>query len=287
MSFSLIPTQSAEFLAKKMKLPKGSKLVIPEGNRDKKRIFPDGESYLKLPTIKLKQRVVVLHTGAPHPDQGIIELEMLLSALRDAGHKHVEIFFTYFPYGMQDSAKHPGETNSAKNLIEKLISYYKVKRIYILDAHFHGKGWVKKFPVKNISALQLLKNTVFKKYPDAIFMAPDLGSQRRHAIKGTTKERKNSFEIDITHDEHFISQVRGNVVAVVDDIVETGGTAVKFAELCKKVGAKKCIALITHGLLLPGLARLKKNYSDVYVTNSISHIKNGIDISPLISQTLK
>jgi ribose-phosphate pyrophosphokinase len=287
MSFTLIPTSNAEFLAEKMKLPKGANLIRLEGNKDGRRIFPDGESYLRLPPKKLKKRVVVLHAGAPNPDQGVVELEMLLAALRDTGHKHIEIFFSYFPYGMQDGAKHPGETNSAKNLIEKLISYYKVKKIYVLDAHFHGKEWVRKYPVQNISALDLLKKAALKKYPNPIFMAPDLGSQRRHDLKGTTKKRKNSFEIDLSHDEHFIHMVKGQTVAVVDDIVETGGTAVKFAEVCKKVGVKKCIALITHGLLQSGIDRLKKNYSDVYVTNSISHVKKGIDISESVLKILE
>jgi phosphoribosylpyrophosphate synthetase len=156
----------------------------------------------------------------------------------------------------------------------------------VLDAHFFGQSWLAKYPVKNISALPLLKGVAFKDYPSAIFLAPDQGSQRRLALQGTTKNRTNSFDIDILHDESFISAVKNQIVAVVDDLVETGGTAVKFAEVCRNAGAKDVIALITHGLLDSGVKRLKEAYSKVYITNSIEHADGDIDVSDLVLNEL-
>ncbi len=266
---TIIPTLHAEHLAKMMPASNSSEIVFLEGNREGKRFFPDGEVYVKLPKTELNERIVILHAGAPDPNAGIVELEMLLCALTDIGHKNIEIFFSYFPYGMQDNPKHPGETNAAENLIKKLVDYYRIKRIYTLDAHFFGQSWFEKYPIKNISASPILKEEAFKDYPSAVFLAPDQGSQRRMMLQGVTKKRINSFEIDIAHNENFISTVRSQVVGVVDDLVETGGTAVKFAELCKKIGAKDVIALITHGLLESGVKRLKNLYSKVYITNSL------------------
>jgi len=279
---TIIPTLHADRLAGLMPMPNGGEIVFLEGNREGKRFFPDGEVYVKLPKTGLNERIVILHAGAPDPNAGIVELEMLLCMLAELGHKNIEIFFSYFPYGMQDNPKHTGETNAAENLIKKLVNYYHVKLIYTLDAHFFGQSWFGKYPIKNISASPILKEEALKNYPSAVFLAPDQGSQRRMMLQGVTKKRINSFEIDIVHDENFISVVKDQVVGVIDDLVETGGTAVKFAELCKKVGAKDVIALITHGLLESGVQRLKKSYSKVYITNSIKCDGANIDVSSLI-----
>ena len=281
-TLTIIPTLHAEHLAKLMLAPKKVEIVYLEGNKERKRFFPDGEIYLKLPKTILGKRIVVLHTGAPDPNGGIIELEMLLSLLMNLGYNNIEIFFSYFPYGMQDNPKDLGETNATKNLIIKLINFYNIKQVYVLDAHFFGQPWFEKYPIKNVSTFSLLRRVALKDYPSAIFLAPDEGSQRRMMLQGTTKKRINSFEIDIIHDKNFIATVKNQTIGVVDDLVETGGTAVKFAELCRKIGAKNVIALITHGLLNSGIKRLKKSYSKIYLTNSINCVDANIDISGLI-----
>lgn len=279
---TIISTLHAEHLAKLMSVPKDGEIIFLEGNKEGKRFFPDGEVYVKLSKTELNNRIVILHTGAPDPNAGIVELETLLTILTNLGHKNIEIFFSYFPYGMQDNPKHSGETNAAENLIKKLVDYYGVKQIYVLDAHFFGQPWFEKYPIKNISATPMLKEAALMDYPSVIYLAPDQGSQRRMLLQGTTKKRINSFEIDIVHDENFVSTVKNQTVGVIDDLVETGGTAVKFAELCQKIGAKDVIALVTHGLLDSGVQRLKKSYSKVYLTNSIECADANIDVSALI-----
>jgi len=281
-ALTIIPTLHAEHLAKLMLVSKGSEIIYLEGNREGKRFFPDGEIYVKLPKINLRKRVVILHTGAPDPNSGIVELEMLLCLLMNLGCRNIEIFFSYFPYGMQDNPRHLGETNAAENIIRKLVNFYNVKLIYVLDAHFFGQPWSKKYPIKNISPLLLLKQAALKDYPSTIFLAPDQGSQRRVMLQGTTKNRINSFEIDIVHDKNFVSIVKNQTVGVIDDLVETGGTMVKFAELCSSIGTKDIIALVTHGLLDSGVQRIKKIYSRIYLTNSINCAEATIDVSGLI-----
>ncbi len=286
-NFTIIPTLHAEHLARRFTPEEGISVVYIEPNKEGKRFFPDSEVYVRLPEINVEERIVVLHTGAPDPNGGIIELEMVLSALIDLKCPNIEVFFTYFPYGMQDNPKHFGETNAAENLIRKLVNYYGVKRIYVLDGHFWGQAWLSKYPVENISALPLLKEAALKDYSSAIFLAPDEGSQRRMMLHGTKKNRKNSFEIEIVHDDNFISIIKDQIVGVADDLVETGGTSAKFAELCLKNGANDVIALITHGLLEKGVSRLKEAYSKVYFTNSIEDRDANIDVSDLIFQKIK
>ena len=97
-------------------------------------------------------------------------------------------------------------------------------------------------------------------------MSPDKGGKRRTGLSGVKKERLNSFKV------RFLSpkiNFKGKTVGVVDDLIETGGTLLKFYDFAKKSGAKKVIALITHGVLPIGVSKIKKRYSKLYLTNTI------------------
>ena len=286
MKISIIPTTSAEHLAKSISAKtKALEIVYPGLNKDKKRYFPDNEIYLKiLNAEQLKnKKVIVLHSGAPEPNQGLIELELILQILRDSKIKS-EIFFTYFPYGMQDSIFEKGETNVAENLIEKFINYYQVKKIYIIDAHFCGKKWLRKYPVVNISAVPILIEEAKKDFGrDILFLSTDIGGKRRTKIPGIKKERENSFRIKIVSDP---INLKGKIVGFVDDILETGGTLLRTYDQSKKWGAKKIIALITHGVLPSGISKIKKKYSKLYLTNTIKQKEANIDLTDLILKNI-
>ncbi len=288
MSTIIIPTLRAEHLVKNLKLPKGYEVVLPLGNKEGQRFFPDDEVYVRLPDeiMDFEGRVVVLHSGMPHPNKGIVELEMILKILSKTSAK-VEVFFAYFPYCMQDNVEFKGDTNAAEDLVVKLTKFYGVKKVYILDAHFFGKEWVKKYPIKTIPIDDTLKKIAIAKYGKKIvFMGPDAGSQMRANVSGTTKKRKNSFEVDISHDDDFKMCVKGKVVGVIDDLVETGGTLSKFADVCRGCGAKDVVALITHGVLVSGVKRVKSSYSDLFLSNSIDREDASVDISSIIMKEI-
>ena len=147
LSFIILTSQVGHLAKNILARTKNLNFIFPDLSRDGKRYFPDGEVYMKiLKAGKLKnERVIVLHSGAPKPNEGLIELEMILQILKD-NQIRPEVFFTYFPYGIQDEIFEKGETNVAENLIKKLINYYKVKKIYLIDPHFGGRKWVEKYP---------------------------------------------------------------------------------------------------------------------------------------------
>lgn len=177
-----------------------------------------------------------------------------------------------------------GETNVAENLIEKLVNYYRVKRIYIIDAHFYGRKWVKKYPIINISAVPILLEKAKKDFgKDVLFLSPDIGGKRRTKISGFKKKRVDSFNVEMFSPK---LSFKGKIIAVVDDIIKTGGTLLKFQEIAKKDGAKKVIALITHGVIPTGVAKIKKKYSKLYLTNTIKQKESNINITDLILKTL-
>ncbi|TSC75084.1 MAG: hypothetical protein G01um101430_585 [Parcubacteria group bacterium Gr01-1014_30] len=288
----LIPTTQAMHLAKKLAKFSGFKLVLPGLNRDQKRYFPDKELYVKIEEYrKLKgKRVVVLHSGAPEPQDGLVELELILQILKDADARPVEVFFTYFPYGMQDKVFDKGETNVAENLTDKLVSYYGVKRITVVDPHFWGRAWVKKYPIKRVSALPLLLEAAKKDFgKDILLVSPDKGAKRRSGVKivkGLKKQRRSSYDVRLKSSLKAKKFLRGKVVAVADDILETGGTLVKFHEACQKAGAKKCLALITHGVLQKGIQRVEKFYAKLYLVNTLNQKAANVDVAPLLAKAL-
>ncbi len=287
MKTFIILTSSAEHFAKNfLKKEKDFKIIFPGLNRDNKRYFPDGEVYVKISGVnKFKNgRVIVLHSGMPKPNEGLAELESILQILSDCRIKP-EVFFTYFSYGMQDKIFEKGETNVAENLIKKLVNYYKVRKIYIIDPHFGGRKWLKKYPVVSISAAPLLIKKVKNDFAgNILFLSPDEGGQRRTKISGFKKERRSSFPIKISP---LKFDLKGKIVAVIDDIIETGDTLLKFHKFTEKAGAKKNIALVTHGVIPSGVSKIRKKYSKLYLTNTIEQKESNIDITDLILNAIR
>ncbi len=282
----VIPTTTAEHIGKKLSQKQGLEVIFPEKNKEGERYFPDGEVYTRIPTIeKLTGRAVVLHSGAP---DGLVELEMILEILQQSNVSSVEVFFLYFPYGKQDNIFQTGETNAAENLVRKLRDYYDVNKFYTIDAHFAGRKWVNKYPLTNVSAAGLLTQIALKYYPGATILSPDLGAQRRTGIKlrGLKKKRIDSHLTQFKRYKEFRSIVNGRVVAVLDDMIETGATLVPFYNECMKCGAKEVIALITHGVLSEGVKKIEKKYSKLYLTNTIDREEANVDISDLVFETI-
>ena len=117
METIIIPTSKAEHLIRKSR---SLRFVLPLKNNEGSRVFPDKEIYVRLPETG-KKRVIVLHSGAPDPNEGLIELELVLQILKDRQIRP-EVFFSYFPYGQQDAVFLKGETNAAEGIMKKLVA---------------------------------------------------------------------------------------------------------------------------------------------------------------------
>lgn len=274
------------------KKARGLELILPEKNKEGKRFFPDGEIYMRIRGVKnLKgKRVIVLHSGAPNPNDGLMELKLLLHILRDHTIKP-ELFFTYFPYGQQDHVFQHGEGNVAESLIKKFLHYYEVQKIYAIDPHFGKMAWVKNYPIISLSSIPILLAKAkedfgdpAKRGEDILFLSPDKGGKRRTGIKGLKKKRLDSFRV-----ESYSPQIpiEGKIIGVIDDLLETGGTLYKFHETVIKSGAKEAIALITHGVLNSGIKRVKEKFSKLYLTNTINRKGANVDITDLIIKTFR
>ncbi|MEA3343285.1 MAG: ribose-phosphate diphosphokinase [archaeon] len=297
----IIPTTKAVHVAKTLK-EMNQNIIFPTGNRDNKSQFPDGELYARIKEIKelSGERVIILHSGQPNPNSGLIELYSILEILnnpiqsvhiKDKEYEYspvkkpssIEVFFLYFPYGMQDKVFETGECNMAESLVKMLTSYYNVGKIYVMDAHFEGARWTKKYPIVTVKSQEIIKEALRQdKIEDAVKIAPDLGSQSRLDISGFSKKRINSFDIELSSKTPLENQVNGKTVVVWDDLIETGGTMVKAAKALRDMGAKKVVAVATHGVLETGIKKITESYSKLYLTNTINTRHANIDISKLV-----
>jgi len=283
MGIRIIPTSSVGHLLPALRQIEGCTVHELLPNKDGKHVFPDGEVYVRLDEKpEQSERTIVVHAGAPRPNEGIVELEMILMALESYSIKP-ELVLTYFPYGMQDKVFEPGEISVAQSLIKQWKDYYQVQGIHVIDAHFHGREWIASYPLTCHSASSLLLNAVQTKYPDIVLRAPDDGSHRRTTLPSAKKVRKNSHEVDFAHTDDFAAAIRGKVVGVVDDLIETGGTLARFADHCRENGAEKVIAIATHGVLPEGVERVKNAYDELYLTNTIGSPHANVDIAPLLA----
>ncbi len=305
----IIPTKHAEHIAKNLS-KKGMNVVFTDANKDGNREFPDGELYVKLRDVaKLSgERVVVLHSGQPDANGGLVELYSILEVLNNplkSSHiegkvyeytalkkpSSIEVFFLYFPYGMQDKIFETGECNMAESVVRMLTEYYNVRKIYAIDPHFEGAEWTGKYPLVCVKAQDAIAHAMHRDgIEDAVMVAPDLGAQARLDISGFSKKRNNSFDVELSSDSILKDNVRGRTVVVWDDLIETGGTMCKAAKSLHKMGAKIVVAAATHGVLLKGIERIKDtiptSYSKFYLANTIDTKYSNIDISDVVLDAL-
>ncbi len=277
----IIPTWNARrFMAPKFRTKHNDSgtVVLPTPNKEGLFHFPDGEIYLRLPGIGDAKNIIVVHAGYPNPNEGLIELYMMLDIIRRyAPQARLTVVFTIFPYARQDKIRAEGELNTAEVMIQKLIRFYGVSKIIAFDAHFDGEPWVNEYPFMNVTAVDLLTAAARVKHPDMVLVAPDAGSSRRAHIKGATKKRANSFDVSL---DLGSVRMKGLTIGTVDDMLSTGTTMVKFVEAARAKGAKRVFGLVTHGINQLGLDRVISAYDGLFVTDTVNCPEANVTIVP-------
>jgi len=254
----VILTPSAEHLKNSLESKTDVATFLP--NKDGKLEFPDGESYIRLPEVDDYERIMLVHSGLPDTDKGLFQLDYAFYYLVTKG-KMVDIFFTKFPYDRQDQEFQKGEINIARKLLEKYSDHYTGPRnVYLLEPHFGGRSWLEDLQrnpsrdIKLVSAVPLLKREFEKNYSDFVYVAPDKGAARRFGIDlHLEKERINSNKVELSIPENVKRSINGKYVALLDDIIATGGTSKNAADALKNAGAKDVALLATHITIETGL----------------------------------
>ncbi|PIT69978.1 ribose-phosphate pyrophosphokinase [Bartonella tribocorum] len=230
-------------------------LNIPLGKATVKR-FADQEIFVELHENVRGQDVFVLQSTSYPANDHLMELLIMIDALRRSSARRITAVIPYFGYARQDRKPGPRTPISAK-LVANLITEAGAHRVLTLDLH---AGQIQGFfdiPTDNLYAVPVIARDVKMHYPleNVIVVSPDVGGVVRArslakrlnsllAIVDKRRERPGESEV-----MNIIGDVSGKDCLLLDDIVDSGGTLCNAASALLKHGANSVTAYITHGVL--------------------------------------
>ncbi len=274
---------------------------IPMGDAEISR-FRDGEINLRInETVRGCEVFIVQPTCAP-ADANLMELLVMIDALRRASAKHIAAVIPYYGYARQDRKNKPRDPICAK-LVANLLTAAGADRVLTMDLH---AGQIQGFfdiPVDNLRALPILTQYFHDKgLENIVVVSPDVGGvARARAMSERLKAPlaiidKRRPEANVSQVMNVIGDVTGRTAIMIDDIIDTGGTIVNGAEALIGAGAKEVYACCSHAVFShPAVEKLQNSpLSEVITTNSLplppekhlSKIK-PLSVAPLFAEAIR
>jgi len=254
-----------------------SKLGIPLGKAFVSK-FSDGEVTVEInENVRGKDVFVVQSTCAPINDN-LMEVMLMVDALKRASAGRITAAIPYFGYARQDRRPRSARVAISAKVVANMLEDAGVDRVLIMDVHADQIQGFFDIPVDNIYASPILLRDLQKKnYNDLLVVSPDVGGVVRAralakrlscdlAIIDKRRPRANESEV-----MNVIGEVAGRNFVIMDDMVDTAGTLTKAAEVLKDYGAKMVVAYCTHPVLSgPALERITNSSLDeLVVTDTI------------------
>ena len=219
--------------------------------------FSDGEVMAEIQeNVRGRDVFVVQPTGAPANDN-LMELLVIMDALRWASAKRVTAVIPYFGYARQDRRPRSARVPITARLVAKMIGQAGADRVLTMDLHADQIQGFFDIPVDNVYASPILLGDVWRrKYLDLIVVSPDVGGVvRARALAKRLddaelaiidKRRPKANEAKVMN---IIGDVEGRSCVLIDDLVDTAGTLCRASQALKEHGAKLVVAYCTHPVL--------------------------------------
>ena len=240
--------------------------------------FSDGEVTVEVhQNVRARDVFVVQSTCAP-TNENLMELLIMVDALKRASARRITAVIPYYGYARQDRRPRSMRVPISAKVVANLLETVGVERVLTMDLHADQIQGFFDIPVDNIYASPvLLSDLKSKAYPDLVVVSPDVGGVVRAralakqlgsdlAIIDKRRPRANVSEV-----MHVIGEIEGRNCVIMDDMIDTAGTLVKAAEVLKERGAKRVFAYCTHPILSgPAVERIAGSQLDeVVITNTI------------------
>jgi ribose-phosphate pyrophosphokinase len=241
--------------------------------------FSDGEVMAEIQeNVRGRDVFVVQPTGAPTNDN-LMELLVMVDALRWASAKRITAVIPYFGYARQDRRPRSARVPITARLVAKMIGQSGADRVLTVDLHADQIQGFFDIPVDNVYASPILLGDVWrKKYDDLMVVSPDVGGVVRAralakrlddadlAIIDKRRPRANEAKV-----MNIIGDVRDRSCVIIDDLVDTAGTLCRAAAALKEAGARRVVAYCTHAVLSgPAVDNIEGSQLDeLVVTNTI------------------
>ena len=250
--------------------------------------FSDGEFLPSFIKSVRGSRVFLIQSTMPSSDN-LFELLQMIDAAKRASARHITAVIPYFGYARQDRKDKPRVPITSK-LVTNLLEAAGATRIMTMDLHADQIQGFFEIPVDHLYSSSLFIPDIEKlKLSDLTIASPDMGGSKRataYAKQLSTevvicyKQRKQANQIDKMT---VIGDVSNRHVVLVDDMVDTGGTLVKAAEMLIDQGAKSVRAYCTHGVLSGQAIEKIENskLQELVITNTIPQLKQSSKIRVL------
>ena len=238
--------------------------------------FADGEVFVRIDENIRGADVFIVQPTNP-PAENILELLLLIDAVRRASAARITCVMPYFGYGRQDRKDQPRVAIGAK-LMARMIESAGADRVLGLDLHAHQLQGFFDVPVDHLYAAPVFTAHYRKKQlQNLVVVAPDVGSAKM--ARGFAKRLNGSLAIidkrrpkaNVAEVVNVVGEVEGMDCLIPDDMIDTAGTVSEAARALKALGAKDVYVCATHALLSgPAVERLSSApITEVAVTNSI------------------
>ena len=240
--------------------------------------FSDGEVTVEVhQNVRARDVFVVQSTCAP-TNENLMELLIMVDALKRASARRITAVIPYYGYARQDRRPRSMRVPISAKVVANLLETVGVERVLTMDLHADQIQGFFDIPVDNIYASPvLLSDLKSKAYPDLVVVSPDVGGvvRARALAKQLGSELaiidKRRPKANVSEVMHVIGEIDGRNCVIMDDMIDTAGTLVKAAEVLKERGAKRVFAYCTHPILSgPAVDRIANSQLDeVVITNTI------------------
>jgi ribose-phosphate pyrophosphokinase len=247
--------------------------------------FSDGEVMVEiLENVRGKDVFVLQSTCAPTNDN-LMELMIMVDALKRASAGRITAAIPYFGYARQDRRVRSSRVAISAKVVSNMLQIAGVDRVLTMDLHADQIQGFFDIPVDNIYASPVLFADIARhKFEDPIVVSPDVGGVVRARAIAKRLEcdlaiiDKRRPKANVAEVMHLIGEVDGRTCLIMDDMVDTAGTLTKAADALKAHGAKRVIAYCTHAVLSgSAIARIASSTLDeLVVTDSIPLSAEGI-----------
>ena len=251
-------------------------LKIPLGEIEISR-FSEGEIFVRIKQDIRGRDVFMVQSICPPTNENMMELLIMMDAVRRASSARLTVVLPYYGYARQDRKDQPRVPITAK-LVANLITAAGADRVLTMDLHADQIQGFFDIPLDHLFSapvfIRYLKNLKLK---NLVIVTPDVGGIKRARAFATRlgadlaivdKRRVNSVDAEVLH---LIGDVKDKTAIIVDDMIATAGSLGEAAKICRDYGAKEIYATAAHGVLSgPAVERIHKaDLKELLVTDSI------------------
>ncbi|MDA8164140.1 MAG: ribose-phosphate pyrophosphokinase [Desulfobacteraceae bacterium] len=251
-------------------------LNVPLSEAEVRR-FCDGEIFVEIGENVRGRDIFLIQPTCPPVNDHLMELVIMVDALRRASARRITAVMPYYGYARQDRKVAPRVPITAK-VVAEMLMVVGVRRVLTMDLHAGQIQGFFNIPVDNLFAAKVLLQYISAQFKnDIVMVSPDAGGVERTrafakrmssglAIIDKRRERANESEA-----MNVIGDVRGKTAILLDDMVDTAGTLCAAANILMKAGAKEVHACCSHGVLSgPAIGRIEESQiKSLVITNTI------------------